>query len=88
MSHDPHDQRDIFAEMMASVEEMKVHRLTQTVRDSIETEEEYEQLLAQAERLMRKDENILTPEEDTLLDILFTRIEQYEDQHYPIDEEL
>jgi HTH-type transcriptional regulator/antitoxin HigA len=45
---------------------------------------EYERLLAEAEGLMEKEENELTPEESTLLDLLVTLIEQYEEQRYPI----
>lgn len=50
----------------------------------IETEEENERLLAEVDRLMRKGEDNLSPEEDALLDVMTTLIEQYEEKAYPI----
>jgi HTH-type transcriptional regulator / antitoxin HigA len=59
--------------------------LTRTLPAPIETEEEYERLLAQAEKLMDKGESALTPEEEKLLDLLVMLVEQYEEKKYPID---
>lgn len=59
--------------------------LTRTLPAPIETEEEYERLLAQAEKLMEKGESALTPEEEKLLDLLVMLVEQYEEKKYPID---
>jgi HTH-type transcriptional regulator / antitoxin HigA len=59
--------------------------LTRTLPAPIETEEEYERLLAQAEKLMDKGESALTPEEEKLLDLLVLLVEQYEEKKYPID---
>lgn len=50
----------------------------------IETEEEYERLLKQAEHLMDKDEEALSVEEERLLDLLTDLIERYEDEHFPM----
>jgi HTH-type transcriptional regulator / antitoxin HigA len=58
--------------------------LTRTLPIPIETEAEYERLLTQAEALMEKDEDALSPEENKLLALLVTLIEHYEEQHYPI----
>lgn len=58
--------------------------LTRVLPAPIETEEEYERLLAEVERLMDKGEEALSPEENKLLDLLATLIEQYEEQRYPI----
>jgi HTH-type transcriptional regulator/antitoxin HigA len=58
--------------------------LTRALPAPITTEAEYERLLAEVERLMDKGEGALSPEETTLLDLLATLIEQYEEQRYPI----
>jgi HTH-type transcriptional regulator/antitoxin HigA len=50
----------------------------------IETDAEHARLLAEAARLMDRDEETLSPEECTLLDLLVTLIAQYEEQRYPI----
>lgn len=50
----------------------------------IETEAEYEQFLAVAERLTFKQQ--LTPEESALYDLVTMLVETYEAQHYSINE--
>jgi HTH-type transcriptional regulator / antitoxin HigA len=50
----------------------------------IETEEEYEQFLAVAERLTFNRNP--TPEESALYDLVAMLVESYEAQHYPIEE--
>ena len=50
----------------------------------IETEQEYERMLAAIEELVEKDEEDLTTEEGRLLQLLATLVEQYEDRHYPL----
>jgi HTH-type transcriptional regulator / antitoxin HigA len=50
----------------------------------IETEAEYEQFLAVAERLTFKQDQ--TPEESALYDLVTMLVETYEAQHYTIDE--
>jgi HTH-type transcriptional regulator / antitoxin HigA len=49
----------------------------------VETEAEYEQFLAVAERLTFKQNQ--TPEESALYDLVTMLVETYETQHYPID---
>ncbi len=49
----------------------------------IETEDEYEQFLAVAERLTFKQ--VQTPEELALYDLVTMLVETYEAKHYPID---
>ena len=49
----------------------------------IQTEEEYDRLLAIAERYVFCEDN--TPEESALLRLLGLIIEQYEDEQYPMD---
>jgi HTH-type transcriptional regulator / antitoxin HigA len=49
----------------------------------IETEDEYEQFLAVAERLTFKQEQ--TPEESALYDLVTMLVETYEAQHYAIE---
>ena len=44
----------------------------------IRTEAENERALAVVDRLMSKGEDALTPEEDALLELLFTLVEKYE----------
>ena len=48
----------------------------------IKTESDYNEALAEIERLMRAELN--TPEGDKL-DVLTTLVETYEEKHYPID---
>ena len=50
----------------------------------IETDEENENVILLAEELSHK--NALTPEETTLLQILITLIEKYEEDNYPIND--
>jgi HTH-type transcriptional regulator / antitoxin HigA len=49
----------------------------------IETEQEYEQFLAVAERLTFKQDR--SPEESALYDLVTMLVETYESQHYSID---
>ena len=54
--------------------------------DVIETEEENENAIQIAGRLMLRDEDDLTPEESQLLDLLVTLIEDFEEKAYPISD--
>jgi len=47
----------------------------------IEDEEDYERMLAQVEKLMKKT---LSVEEDKLFDLMVTLIQDYENQHYQL----
>ncbi len=49
---------------------------------TISTEEENEQAIALAEELEHRPNK--TPEEETLLELLITLVEKFEDKHYPI----
>jgi HTH-type transcriptional regulator/antitoxin HigA len=48
----------------------------------IENEEDYERMLAQVEKLMKKR---LSAEEDKLFDLMVTLIEDYENEHYELN---
>jgi HTH-type transcriptional regulator/antitoxin HigA len=63
-----------------------VRLLKKAVPVKIQTEEEYERLLEQIRLLMDRDEDSLSLEEVRLLDLLGMLVEQYEEEHYPIDE--
>ena len=58
--------------------------LAQTAPKVIESEEDYDRVLAMAERLTFAKER--SPEEQALHKLLVTLIEAYEAQHYPMDE--
>lgn len=58
--------------------------LTETLPRKIETEAENERVLKIIERLMRKDENNLSPEEETLLVLLCELVEEFEEKAYPM----
>ena len=58
--------------------------LTRIVPVAIETEEEYQRMLASAEKLMEIPEESMTAEQGRLLALLAVLIENYESQHYPI----
>ena len=50
----------------------------------VATEAEYDQTIAEINRLLRKGEANLSPEEDRLLDLLSTLAENWEETHHPI----
>lgn len=50
----------------------------------IDTEDDYERMLAAFEQLMDKDEEQLTPEDGRLLRLLSILIEEYEDRNIPL----
>lgn len=52
----------------------------------IDSEEEYQRQLEIVDALMSRPEELLSPEENTLLETLTTFIEKYEEEHYPIPE--
>jgi HTH-type transcriptional regulator / antitoxin HigA len=56
--------------------------LSQTLPAIIETEEQNEQYLAVVEKLMRKGEDNLSPEEETLLKLLVHLISDFEHRYY------
>ena len=56
--------------------------LARTLPAIIETETEYEHFLVETEKLIDKEER--SPEEDKLLDLMTTLIENFEEKNYPI----
>ena len=58
--------------------------LAETLPRKIETEEENERILAFIEKLMRKGEDNLSPEEETLLILLCELVEDFEEEAYPM----
>jgi len=53
---------------------------------AIETEKEYDQMVAAVEGLMDKGEESLSPEESALLETMAILIEAYDDRHHPLPE--
>jgi HTH-type transcriptional regulator/antitoxin HigA len=53
---------------------------------AIETEEEYDRMVAAAERLMDKGEENQSPEESALLETMAILIHAYDDRHHPLPE--
>ena len=62
------------------------HLVRKALPVKIQTEVEYERLLEQTRVLIERDEETLSSEEIRLLELLGMLVEQYEDEHYPIDE--
>ncbi|MBI1765065.1 MAG: transcriptional regulator [Acidobacteria bacterium] len=58
--------------------------LADTLPQIIESEAEYERLLAVVEPMMSREAS-LSPEEAKLFDLLVKLIQDYEDAHYPIE---
>ena len=56
--------------------------LARTLPAVIETDTEYEHFLVETEKLIDKEER--SPEEDKLLDLMTTLIENFEEKNYPI----
>lgn len=54
----------------------------------IRTEEENERMFAEIEHLMDKGEGILSPEENTLFDLMLFLVEDFESRAYPIPDAL
>jgi len=50
------------------------------------TEAENDRLLMEVDKLMSRPENVLTPEQDAMLELLATLIEKFEDEYYSIPE--
>ena len=53
---------------------------------AIQSEDEYEIMLANIDELISKGENRLSPEEERLLETLAILVEAYEEEHYPMPE--
>ena len=51
---------------------------------AIETEQEYDRMVAAVEHLMDKGEDRLSPEESALLETIAILIQAYDDRHHPL----
>jgi HTH-type transcriptional regulator/antitoxin HigA len=73
--------------MIANVDEKKYGRLLmQALPAVISNDDELDRLTKEVDRLMTKGikDDVLSPEEHTLLNLLVQLIETYEDEHYPM----
>lgn len=70
-----------------AVNRQKYARLAnRIVIKAIETEEEYDRMVAVVERLMDKGEENQSPEESALLETMAILIQAYDDRHHPLPE--
>ena len=67
------------------VDRKKYARLAnRVIVKAIETEEEYDRMVAAVEELMDKGEDRLSPEESALLETMAILIQAYDEQHYTL----
>jgi HTH-type transcriptional regulator/antitoxin HigA len=59
--------------------------LSRFVPRAIKSEEEYDRMVEIVDYLMDKGEDNLSPEEGELLELVSILIEDYDDEHYPIE---
>ena len=70
---------------LLTVDPRKYARLAnRVVVKAIETEEEYDHMVAAVERLMDKGAGHLSPEESALLETLAILVQAYDDRHHPL----
>ena len=68
-----------------TVDPKKYARLAnRIVVKAIETEQEYDHMVAAVERLIDKGEDRLSPEESALLETMAILVQAYDDRHYPL----
>ena len=68
-----------------TVDPKKYARLAnRIVVKAIETEEEYDHMVAAVEQLIDKGEDRLSPEESALLETMAILVQAYDDRHYPL----
>jgi len=68
-----------------TVDPKKYTRLAnRVVVKAIETEDEYDRMVAAVERLIRKGENSLSREEAALLETMAILVQAYDDRHHPL----
>lgn len=75
--------------MTVNVDEKKYGNLLMSVLPSVITnDEELDRMTQEIDRLITKDikQGALSPEEDKLLELLTLLVEEYEDEHYPIED--
>ncbi len=82
------ERRLSVANKMISVIQNKTYAdlVVKVLPTAVQSEEEYEMMLANINELMSKGENGLSPEEERLLETLAILVEAYEDEHYPMPE--
>ena len=73
---------------MISIIENKTYAdlVVKVLPTAIQSEDEYDIMLANIDELMSKGENRLSREEERLLETLAILVESYEDEHYPMPE--
>ena len=73
---------------MISIIENKIYAdlVLRVLPTAIQSEKEYEIMLANIDELMSKGEDKLSLEEERLLETLAILVESYEDEHYPMPE--
>ena len=71
---------------MISIIENKTYAdlVVKVLPTAIQSEDEYEIMLANIDELISKGEDNLSPEEERLLETLAILVESYEDEHYPM----
>jgi HTH-type transcriptional regulator / antitoxin HigA len=68
-----------------TVDPKKYARLAnRVIVKAIETEEEYDHMVAAVEQLMDKGEDRLSPEESALLETMAILVQAYDDRHHPL----
>jgi HTH-type transcriptional regulator/antitoxin HigA len=68
-----------------TVDPKKYARLAnRIVVKAIETEEEYDHMVAAVEQLIDKGEDCLSPEESALLETMAILVQAYDDRHHPL----
>ncbi len=69
----------------SKLDERKYGRLLVRVSPkAIDSEQEYERVLEEVNRLMSKGEGNLMPEENVLLELLFTLVEKFEERRFEL----
>ena len=68
-----------------TVDPKKYSRLAnRVVVKAIETEEEYDHMVAAVEQLIHKGEGRLSPEESALVETMAILVQAYDDRHHPV----
>lgn len=82
------EERLSLLKKMISIIENKTYAdlVVKILPTAIQSEEEYEIMLANIDELMSVSEDKLSPEEERLLETLAILVESYEDEHYPMPE--
>jgi HTH-type transcriptional regulator/antitoxin HigA len=85
MTHKELRERRVEVVSTLTVDRKKYVRLANRVLlKAIQTEEEYDHMVAAVEELMDKGEGNQSPEESALLETIAILIDAYDDRHYPL----